>query len=248
MKSAYSRAFASISTTVAIVSVLAPFSAFAQSSPTEKGFCVSLSKTAPVLERNLISKETHAAEIANKKAEIEAQRETRAEKIDQNRTEIDEKRAAGFAELEAKSKTEEAKEAVRTLAHTVNEAAAVRRTAIDTAFTIYDTAVKEALNARATTANSLLETFTSLVRKALADAQDACSNGIHQKEVRETYTETIQKARTELLAGRTKLEKTRDTLRTLSETRKEAVATAEAVYKKTVQDATATWKTSVSEE
>ena len=248
MKSAYSRTFATISAGVVIAGMLSPFVALAQAPATEKGFCLGLSKTAPILERNLVSKETHAAEIANKKAELEAEREARGERIDQNRSAIDEKRAEGFAELEEKSKTEEAKVAVRTLAETVNTAALTRRSAIDTAFEEYDLAVKNALRARATTANSLLATFTTKVRSALADAQDACANGITQKEVRETYTSTVQEARAELLTGRTKLEKTRDTLRSLSDTRKEKVAEAEAVYKKTVQEATATWKASLGEE
>lgn len=175
--------------------------------------------------------------ILNRTSRRTDRRDARNTWLDGKRDTQDERRAALYATLDAKAETDAEKAAVVEFKKTVDAAVGTRRNAIDKAIEDFRTAVDALIASKKTGVSDAYATFKSAVDAAAAKAKSDCEADVDPKTVMSNYQAAVKIARESLKQDRSSIDKMRDDIEALTETRKQAIESAITAFKSTVEAA-----------
>lgn len=136
--------------------------------------------------------------------------------------------------------TEVQSEAIDIYVEKVQEAEVIRKAAVDTARSTYRTALASTVAAQQQTLSTAATTYQTAVTAAFTTAQANCTDD-NAAATLATLKENLQEARTAFAAARTP-DATKESIKKLATTRREAVKTANEAFAKSVATYTATLK------
>jgi len=229
-----------------IAGVLVPLWIFAQNANDNqkaKGFCNSISNLTSKYDQRITDRETKLetkrVEITNRIAE---RWEARDEKLAEKREKWDENREEHFDKLEEKAETDEQKQAFLAFKQAVTAAIASRRAAIDKAIDDFRQGVEQAKIDRKSAADTLRNTFRNSIRAAFQKAETDCDAGVDPATIRTNFRAEVNAAKEKFETDRKEMEKLQDMMKTLINTRKEAIEKAIDDFKTAMETARTEFK------
>jgi len=118
--------------------------------------------------------------------------------IAQSRTRWDENRTLQFDALQAKAQTDQEKKAIQTFKISIDDAITRRRTAVDTALTTYRNSINSLLVSNQPDIDSAVSEYKDAINFAQARAETSCENGEESSQVRDSFRNDLQSAKTKL--------------------------------------------------
>lgn len=177
----------------------------------------------------------------NRLAKLTTERNSRDQIRSTRRSTVDINKNERYAALMARADTDAKKAAVTQFQTSTQAALATRRVAIDAAVKAHRTGVDNLLNGKWGALDSSLITFTNSVNQAFATAKSSCAGGADAKTVLATLKASVKSSRDTFKSSRTDAAIKAD-LEALRNTRRQAVASAEANYKTSMESARAALK------
>ena len=229
-----------------VIGALVPIWIFAQNandSQKAKGFCALISNLASKYDQRVANRETKLeekrSEIENRIAERWTQRDA---KLTEKRAKWDTNRDEHFAKLEEKAVTDEQKQALLVFKQAVTAAIAARRAAINEAIDDFRRGVEQAKIDRKSAADALRNTFRNSIRAAFEKAKTDCDVGVDPATIRTNFRAEVKTAKEKFESDRQELEKLQTSMETLINTRKEAIKKAIEDFKTVMETARTEFK------
>lgn len=207
-------------------------------------FCTLFTNSQARLMEQLADRETKLVNF--RKARVEKTTERRIDqdaKLDNIRDEAEKNRSRQIELLNGKAETQEQKSAVSAYQTTIQTAIAKRRTDIDLAIKNFRQGVNTAVLAHKTAIDASVTVLKTATKNATEKAKTDCASGKDPKIVKQEFQASMETARKAFKTARDSAPKIDAQLKTLTETRKQAVDKAIEEFKTTAEKARQDLKT-----
>ena len=230
---------------VAILSFFSTVIIFAQTgtpkaagTQASKNFCQRVSEFSSRIDQKIteqnVKLEAKRNETANK---ISSRRQERTSNLAEIRTKWDESRTEHFQKLREKAETDAQKQALIQFKEAVNSAISTRRAAVDAANSGFQQGVDQAITARKIAADAAVANFRNSVKAAWDKAKTDCASGVNTATVRQNLKSALKSAREKFVSDKQAVEKLRDSMKNLIQTRKQAIEKANQDFKAAMEKA-----------
>jgi hypothetical protein len=212
-------------------------------------FCERISTFSQTIDQRISSHdlklEEKRTDILNKIADARKERDT---KFNETIQKWDKNRDEHFAKMLGKAVNDQQKQAILAFKETVQTAILNRRTAIRAAIETFRDGVSATVLTRKTAVNGADTTYKNALQTALTKAQDDCKNGVSPATVRTNLKNDIQAAKDKFITDRQSIEKTETDMQSLIDSKKAAIAKANADFQAAMDKANADFKTAMGQE
>ncbi len=195
--------------------------------PNTDTFCSALAVTKSKLETRVTEKESAVnAYLDTLSDNLENERNGRDAKLEEARSEADQLRSEGYAQLMDRADGDNESDAVEDYQKRVEEAIDDRRDAIDAAVLEFRTETDTLIAKRKSAMQTARDNFKASVGAAVAKLETDCTNGVATATILSNFKESLMSARTKLASDKKAAESMQGEIRKLVETRKTRVALA----------------------
>lgn len=216
-----------------------PFSAFAQTSTNKEqvGFCQKLPDDMSALREKLRLREERISQmLAEKRTQVAERIASRDAQLADGRVAWDQVGKQQYIKLEERATTSEQIAAVKQFESDIDTAIATRRKAIDLAFSVYNSALKDESEKRVSRIELAMKTYQDALASAEAKAQRTCATGALDRTARAGFLKEMKLAQDRFLAA-TKQFDAPTTTPMLLKDRQAAVLVATEAFTKSVEHA-----------
>ena len=226
---------------------LSPFSVRAETRPSVKDICASL----PEFETRMM------VELRERTSTYTNRQITRTDELTRAHTEFlshltsarqrtDTSRATAYRQSESLATTPEKMDAVNTFKSTIDNALSVRRSAVDTAVSLYKVELMALIDSKFSKIQSAFEAYQDALISTFSEAEELCKTESGSKEARQLLQNNLRDARVlfRQTLGRTDFETSLTTLRT---TRNKSIERATRTYQKVLGNSRVTLEKALTE-
>jgi hypothetical protein len=204
----------------------------------QEAFCSRFTETIERINGRLEDRGANVKDrVENRGEKRSDRRDGRDEWLGEKRGTQDERRSALYTKLDERADTDAEKAAVAEFKSTIDAAVVVRRSAVDKAISDFRSAVDSLVGSKKDGVSSAYTEFKSAADAAIAKAKSDCAGDVDPSTVRSTFNAAMKAAREGLKDDRSTIDKVRDDIQTLAETRKKSVEAALATFKTAVETA-----------
>ena len=241
----HSKFVATLLAFILAVNLFMPVSSLAQgvSNDTQRSFCNRVSEWNTKIDRSIADREAKLeARRVDRLEKLAEKRKDRDEKIAENRERWGENRDEHFAKLNERAQNDEQRQAVADFVAAVKTAIATRKAAINAAIQAFRQGIDKAIADRKTAVDDAVQSFKDAVSVAEAKAKADCDAGVDAATVRQNFVDSLKAAKDQFKADRQEIEKLKDAIKPLIDTRKAAIAKAIQDFKMAIRKAKADFK------
>ena len=226
--------------------VILPAVSLAQTSDNGGLFCSKMTTVFSQIDQRMATRQAKLVQFNSQRQSTIASNESRVDaQLAQKRTNWSADRAKQYAALEAKTKTEQQKQAVATFKTAMEAAIATRQAGVNTAVSTFRTGLDQNIATRNTAIKSAITAFNNSTSAAQSKAEADCSAKVRPLTIAKTYRASMMAARNEYANALRAIEKIN--VRGLVETRRVAVKKAVDDFQTSAQQARATLKVAFGE-
>ena len=233
---------------IIITSFVAPSFASAEgnssstnSSNIKKNICVS-DFTVKVNQKMIDQEAKLATTRAKRNNKLAANRMTREAKTATNRANWDASRVDLFAKAYGKPKTEARTKALADWNTAKTNAITAKRTAIDTANSVFKAGIDQLVANRGTSTDTAITTYKTAVSIAITAAQASCDAGTASKTVRAEFNQKLRAAKTQFLADKKIINQAQTGVETLAKAHRTSIAQAQKDFTTAINTAKTAFK------
>lgn len=196
-----------------------------------EAFCSKLAETRSILEAKVREREEAVITYLDTLTEeLENERNGRDAKLEEARSEADQKRGEWYGRLAARADGKNEIAAVEEYQQRMEEAVDDRRDAIDMAVLKLRTGADTLITQRKRAIQSARETFTASVTTAFGRVETDCASGVATTPILSNLTARLGNARTKLTLDKQAAETLRKEMRKLADVHESSVAAAVKVF------------------
>lgn len=173
---------------------------------------------------------------------VDERKEQRDEKLGDVREKHNDNRDSRYDRLTTKAITDAQKQAVADFRSSMESAVTARRAAVDAARTAYWNGVNQLVDSRQGSVTQVVDAYAASLESALATAKSECANGVAPATAREHFGTALRTANATFVEGRKAIERFGPQVRTLAETRNQAIKKAMTDFKTAAEAARAKLK------
>jgi hypothetical protein len=219
-----------------VLGMLAPAFAFADTTTapkvTSKNFCSSLSSIHDRTLNNVTGNESDLMQkLENRLGEKSIRWTTLDQKLSDKRIKGDQDKAARYAKMYTRAKTDAQKAALDTYKAATEKAVTDRRTAVDAAIKTFRDSVNTIFTGTNGSTKTAYEAFKASIETAFTTAQSDCTAAIKKPADIRSAFETSVKAARKVLETAVNTPDIRNQVTALATTRKTSFTAAESAYK-----------------
>ena len=200
--------------------------------------CDNLEKWVVKIDQVLTEREIKIEEKQTERLEkLNEKRENRDIKLEEHREKWEDKWEEHFGMLEEKASTSEQRQALVEFKEAVQDVRASRQAAIDKAISQFRTDLDKLIADRKTAIESAKTVYINAYNAAIQKAKDSCSQGLDANTVKETLKTDLKAAKDKFNSDRQAIEKA--DVKKLVEARQQAFKEALEYFKKAMKEARA---------
>ncbi len=196
-----------------------------------EAFCSAFSETKMRLNGVVASKEQNVSEYIDGLAQtLEDERNSRDAKLEEARSEADQRRSVGYARLMEQAENDEEKDAVAKYQQTIEEAVDDRRDSVDAAITEFRKGVDALALRRLAGMRSARDTFVDSFEAAMKKIEADCVEDITGEVLVRDLKAALQSGRNKLAADTRSAAIIAAEMKTLEETQQQSVRAAISMF------------------